>query len=293
MGRYHPECPGRLEAIDGFLAKEGLDALLTRYEVPLAPIEALCRVHSRDYVDMVRAAAPHAGMVQLDADTAMNPHTWNAALRAAGAGLLAVDLVVRAEADNAFCAVRPPGHHALRGAAMGFCVFNNVAVAAAHTLAEHGLKRVAIIDFDVHHGNGTEEAFSGDARVLMCGIFQHPFYPYSGADSRADNMLNVPLARGAGSAEFRAVVEQKWLPRLERFKPQIVFFSAGFDAHRDDDIGGLALVEDDYAWCTGQIKALAARHAQGRIVSMLEGGYNLDALARCVAAHVRVLAGAA
>lgn len=292
MGAYHPECPARLKAIDDALARQGLEGVIKPYEAPLASIEALCRVHSRDYVDMVRAAAPHAGVIQLDADTAMNPHTWNAALRAAGAGVLAVDLVLRGEVDNAFCAVRPPGHHALRGAAMGFCVFNNVAVAVAHALAEHGLQRVAIVDFDVHHGNGTEEAFSGDARVLMCGIFQHPFYPYSGADSRADNMLNVPLARGAGSAEFRAVAEQKWLPRLERFKPQLVFFSAGFDAHRDDDIGGLALVEEDYAWCTGQIKALAERHAQGRIVSLLEGGYNLDALARSVAAHVRVLAGA-
>jgi len=292
MGAYHPECPARLKAIDDILVSQGLDRLLIRHEAPLASIGALCRVHSREYVDRVRSAAPHAGIVPLDADTAMNPYTWNAALRAAGAGLLAVDLVLRGEVDNAFCAVRPPGHHALRDAAMGFCLFNNVAVAAAHALAEHGLERVAIVDFDVHHGNGTEEAFSGDARVLMCGIFQHPFYPYCGADRRADNMLNVPLARGAASAEFRSVVEKQWLPRLEAFKPQFVFFSAGFDAHRDDDIGGLALVDEDYTWCTEQIKLLAERHAQGHIVSLLEGGYNLDALARSVAAHVRILAGA-
>ncbi|MBS1197368.1 MAG: histone deacetylase superfamily [Proteobacteria bacterium] len=290
MGGYHPECPQRLQAIDDYLVSQGMDTLLTSYGAPLVALEALCRVHAKDYVEKVREAAPTAGIVHLDADTAMNPQSWKAALRAAGAAVLAVDLVMRGEADNAFCAIRPPGHHALRDAAMGFCIFNNVAVAAAHALEEHHLKRVAIIDFDVHHGNGTEEMFSGDARVLMCSIFQHPFFPFSGTHGAAANMLNVPLERGAGSKEFRAVVEQQWIPRLESFEPQLILVSAGFDAHREDDIGGLELVDEDYAWCTEQIKKLAQRYAQARIVSMLEGGYNLDALARSVAAHLKELA---
>jgi len=287
MGSYHPECPQRLQAIDDYLLSQGVDTLLTPYDAPLVALEALFRVHAKSYVEKLRETSPTAGIVHLDADTAMNSHSWKAALRAAGAAVLAVDLVMRGEVDNAFCAIRPPGHHALRAAAMGFCIFNNVAVATAHALEEHHLERVAIIDFDVHHGNGSEEAFSGDARVLMCGIFQHPFFPFSGAHDAAANMLNVPLARGAGSKEFRAVVEQQWIPRLESFKPQLILISAGFDAHREDDIGGLELVEDDFAWCTDQLKKLA----QGRIVSMLEGGYNLDALARCVAAHLKVLVG--
>lgn len=291
MGGFHPECPARLSAINDYLIGQGLDAYFAHHDAPLALIRQLRRVHSADYIDAVRDSSPRIGIAHLDPDTAMNPHTWRAALRAAGAGILAVDLVMSKEVQSAFCAVRPPGHHALHDAAMGFCFFNNVAVAAAHALEEHHLERVAIIDFDVHHGNGTEDIFAGDERVLMCGIFQHPFYPYSGTENPAANMVNVPLARGAAGEEFRAAVENVWLPRLKEFKPQMVFFSAGFDAHRDDDMGSLGLLEKDYAWCTEEIKKIADEFAQGRMVSMLEGGYILGSLSRSVAAHMQVLAG--
>ena len=291
MGGFHPECPARLNAINDYLVGQGLDAFFIHHAAPLALIRQLRKVHSADYIDAVRDSSPYSGITHLDPDTAMNAHTWRAALRAAGAGVLGVDLVMGREVQSAFCAVRPPGHHALRDAAMGFCFFNNIAVAAAHALEEHRIERVAIIDFDVHHGNGTEEIFAGDERVLMCSTFQHPFYPYSGTDNVAANMVNVPLPRGAGGTEFRAVVEQVWLPRLHAFRPQMLFFSAGFDGHRDDDMGGMGLLEGDFAWCTAQIKAIADKYAEGRMVSMLEGGYILGSLSRSVAAHLQVLAG--
>jgi acetoin utilization deacetylase AcuC-like enzyme len=227
---------------------------------------------------------------QIDPDTAMNTHTWNAVLRAAGGVVAAVDAVMSGELENAFCAVRPPGHHATRGRAMGFCVFNNICVGAAYALRRHGLQRVAIVDFDVHHGNGTEDIFAGDPRVLMVGIFQHPFYPYSGADSPAPNMVNVPVPAYTRGMAVREIVDTVWLPRLEEFKPEMIFISAGFDAHREDDLGQLGLVEADYQWITMKLKEVAARYSKGRIVSSLEGGYNLDALGRSVEAHVRVLA---
>jgi len=229
--------------------------------------------------------------VHLDPDTAMNPHSLRAALRAAGAAVLATDLVMRGEAESAFCSVRPPGHHACRARPMGFCIFNNVAIAARHARFAHGAQRVAIIDFDVHHGNGTEDIFQNDAHVLMASTFQHPFYPYSGTDDPAPNMVNVPLAAGAGSREFREAVLESWLPALDGFKPQLVLFSAGFDAHAEDDMAMLRLSDADYAWVTQQVKGVADRHAQGRIVSLLEGGYALSALGRSVVQHVRVLAG--
>jgi len=290
MGAFHPECPARLSAINDYLIGQGLDGFFEHHQAPLALIRQLRKVHSADYIDDVRDSSPQTGIAHLDPDTAMNPHTWRAALRAAGAGVLAVDLVMDKEVQSAFCAVRPPGHHALRDAAMGFCFFNNIAVAAAHALEEHHLERVAIIDFDVHHGNGTENIFAGDERVLMCSIFQHPFYPYCGTDNPAPNMVNVPLARGAAGDEFRTAVENAWLPRLREFKPQMIFFSAGFDAHRDDDMGSLGLLEKDYAWCTAEMKKIADEFAQGRMVSMLEGGYILGSLSRSVAAHLQVLA---
>jgi acetoin utilization deacetylase AcuC-like enzyme len=220
----------------------------------------------------------------------MNRHTWDAALRAAGAALAATDAVMAGELENAFCAVRPPGHHACHDRAMGFCFFNNVAIAARHALERHGLQRVAIVDFDVHHGNGTEDILAGDERVLMVSFFQHPLYPYSGTHPRGDNMVNVPVPPYTKGMAIREVVEQAWLPRLEAFRPEMLFVSAGFDAHRDDDLGQLGLVESDYAWITARIKEIARKHAQGRIVSCLEGGYNLDALGRSVEAHIRVLA---
>jgi acetoin utilization deacetylase AcuC-like enzyme len=205
--------------------------------------------------------------------------------------VLATDLVMKGEAENAFCSVRPPGHHACRARPMGFCIFNNVAIAARHAMHAHGVKRVVIVDFDVHHGNGTEEIFAGEEGVLMVSTFQHPFYPYSGTDDPAPNMVNVPLPAGAGSKQFREAVADRWMPALEEFAPQLVVFSAGFDAHAEDDMAMLRLVDDDYGWVTTQLKSIADRHANGRIVSMLEGGYALSALGRSAVQHLRVLAG--
>jgi acetoin utilization deacetylase AcuC-like enzyme len=221
----------------------------------------------------------------------MNPHSLNAALRAAGAAVLAVDLILTNKAKTAFCAVRPPGHHACRARPMGFCIFNNVAVAARHALQAHGLERVAIIDFDVHHGNGTEDIFEGDPQVLMASTFQHPFYPYSGTEDPAANMVNIPLAAGTGSREFREAVSEAWLPALDEFAPQLIVFSAGFDAHAEDDMAMLRFTDADYGWVTSQMRDVAERHARGRMLSMLEGGYALSALGRSVVQHMRVLAG--
>ncbi len=289
MGASHPECPARLRAIEDQLTASGLINFLRHAEAPAVRREHLERVHEPRYVSGLERAAPERGLVHLDPDTAMNPHTLSAARRAAGAAVLATDMVVNGEAAAAFCSVRPPGHHAERARAMGFCLFNNVAVAAAHALEAHGLKRVAIADFDVHHGNGTEAIFRDDPRVLMVSTFQHPFYPYSGIEGRSGRMVNIPLAAYSGGREFRTAVEQHWLPALDAFKPEMLFVSAGFDAHRDDDMAMLNLVESDYTWVTERIKAAAQRHAGGRIVSVLEGGYELHALGRSVAAHVKAL----
>ena len=291
MGARHPECPARLQAIEDQLIASGLSNYLMQVEAPLARREHLERVHDAHYVSALESASPPSGLIHLDADTAMCPHTWQAALRAAGAAVRATDMVIAGEAETAFCSIRPPGHHAERARALGFCVFNNVAIAAAHALDHHGLKRVAIVDFDVHHGNGTENIFGNDERVLMVSTFQHPFYPYSGIDGRSGRMVNIPLAAYSSGREFRAAVQQHWLPALERFQPEMLFISAGFDAHRDDDMAMLQLVESDYAWVTREIKTVADHYAQGRIVSLLEGGYELHALGRCVVAHLKVLSG--
>ena len=293
MGAHHPECAARLTAIEDQLIASGVGQHLARYEAPLAIDEQLARVHPLDYVRAIREAAPRAGTVHLDPDTAMNPWTLQAALRAAGAAVLAVDLVLEKKAQTAFCAVRPPGHHACRARPMGFCIFNNVAVAARHAIAQHGLERVAIIDFDVHHGNGTEDIFAGESNVLMASTFQHPFYPYSGTDSPASNMVNVPLAAGAGSREFREAVREAWIPALDEFRPELVIFSAGFDAHAEDDMSMLRFTDADYGWVTAELKALADRHAKGRMVSMLEGGYALSALGRSAVQHIKTMAGLA
>jgi acetoin utilization deacetylase AcuC-like enzyme len=271
-----------------------LSSELRTLEAPLADAADLERVHDPKYVDLIFEHAPTEGYVQLDPDTLMNAYSLAAARRAAGAGVLAVEEVMSGRAANAFCAVRPCGHHATRRRPMGFCIFNNIAVAAAVALEKMGLERVAIVDFDVHHGNGTEDIFAAPPwqdRVLMVGLFQHPFYPGSGAKPLGPNMINVPLTAGADGTVARKVAQERWFPALEDFKPQLILISAGFDAHRDDLLGGLGLVEDDYVWMTQQLMALADRHAQGRIVSMLEGGYNLDALGSSVVAHVRALAG--
>jgi acetoin utilization deacetylase AcuC-like enzyme len=293
MGAHHPERPARLTAIEDQLIASGVGQHLTRYEAPLATDEQLARVHPPDYVRAIREAAPRAGTVHLDPDTAMNRWTLQAALRAAGAAVLAVDLVLEKKVTSAFCAVRPPGHHACRARPMGFCIFNNVAVAARHAVHEHGLERVAIIDFDVHHGNGTEDIFEGDDNVLMASIFQHPFYPYSGTDDPARNMVNVPLPAGAGSREFREAVREAWIPALNEYQPELVIFSAGFDAHAEDEMAMLRFGDADYAWVTEQLKAVADKHAGGRMVSMLEGGYALSALGRSAVQHIKVMAGLA
>jgi acetoin utilization deacetylase AcuC-like enzyme len=293
MGAGHPECPARLGAVNEHMRAAGMLDELRCLEAPLAQAADLKRVHRSAYVDLIFENAPAEGYAQLDPDTAMNPHSLNAARRAAGAGILAVDEVMAERASNAFCAVRPCGHHATQTRSMGFCIFNNIAVAAAYALEKLGLERVAVIDFDVHHGNGTEDMFSAPAwhdKVLMASFFQHPFYPYSGTASPAPNMINVPMAEGSGGSAVKKAVESQWLPRLEAFRPQMVFISAGFDAHREDLLGGMALIEDDYVWMTRELLALAARHSQGRVVSMLEGGYNLNALGRSAVAHVKALA---
>jgi acetoin utilization deacetylase AcuC-like enzyme len=295
MGAGHPECPQRLDAIDDYLLATGLADALERREAPVVSMDDLGRAHESRYVgelrDLLQGIAAEGRSRAIDPDTVASPGTWAAAVRAAGAAVAATDAVIDGTIENAFCSVRPPGHHATRDQAMGFCFFNNVAVAARHALDVRGLERVAIVDFDVHHGNGTEDIIAGDERVLMASIFQHPLYPYSGAVPMGTNMVNVPVPPYARGPQVRALIEENWMERLDTFAPQMIFVSAGFDAHREDELGQLGLVEADYAWITERIKAVADRHARGRIVSCLEGGYHLGALARSVAAHLRVLAG--
>ena len=290
MGEGHPESPLRLKAVLKALESSGLAARLALHEAPEASREHLERVHHAEHVDFVFESAPDRGYAYLDPDTSMNPRSLSAALRAAGALVAATDMVMAGEATKAFCAVRPPGHHATRRAPMGFCLFNNVAIGAAHAIERHGLERVAILDFDVHHGNGTEDAFHEDPRVMLCSTFQHPYYPFSGADSGNDHIINVPLPAMTDGRGFRAAVERFWWPALEEYRPQLVFVSAGFDAHRDDPLAYLKLDDEDYRWVTEKLVELAERHAGGRVVSTLEGGYNTDALGRCVVEHVSVLA---
>ena len=295
MGRGHPECPERLDAIHDHLMATGLMIALDLREAPPATEEQVTRAHTTSHwAEMCEAIEPLQGTDghrQFDPDTAAGSGTWSAMLSGAGAAVAATDAVIDGSAKTAFCAVRPPGHHATRSTAMGFCFFNNVAIAARHALDVHGLERVAIIDFDVHHGNGTEDIIAGDERVLMVSFFQHPLYPYSGAVPMGTNMVNVPIPPYSRGPQVREAIESMWLPRLAQFKPQMLFVSAGFDAHREDELGQLGLVEADYAWITRQLVKVAAEHAQGRIVSCLEGGYNLSALGRSVAAHLRVLGG--
>ena len=299
MGPGHPECPARLDAIDDRLLVTGVSDALDHREVPLASLTDIELAHDRMHAAALRGLSDRlieeedAGgpsHLQVDPDTSMNRHTWKAALRAAGAAVAATEAVLAGEIENAFCCVRPPGHHATRTQAMGFCFFNNVAIAAKYALQRHNLKRVAVVDFDVHHGNGTEDILAGDERALMVGIFQHPFYPFSGDHDPAPNMLNVPVPAYTKGMDIREIVDMVWMPRLEAFKPEMIFISAGFDAHREDDMGQLGMTEQDYAWITMRIKDVARRFANKRIVSCLEGGYVMGPLARSVEAHVRVLA---
>jgi len=295
MGRGHPECPARLDAIEDHLLATGLDVALTRFDAPLVRLEDLALAHTSGFVaelsEFMKQASTSGEYRSIDPDTSIGPATWQAAMRAAGAAVAATDAVIDGRAENAFCAIRPPGHHATRSRAMGFCFFNNVAIAARYALDVRGLQRVAIVDFDVHHGNGTEDIIANDDRVLMASFFQDQLYPYSGGVPLGTNMVNLPVPAYTRGAEIRELIEANWMPRLEAFKPQMIFVSAGFDAHREDELGQLGLVEADYEWITRRLVDLAGRHAQGRIVSCLEGGYALSALARSVAAHLRVLAG--
>jgi acetoin utilization deacetylase AcuC-like enzyme len=289
MGVGHPECPERLTAIrDQLMASQIFDSL-QEVEAPAVTPQQLARVHPPRYVEYLESCAPNVGSYRIDADTAMSPGTLTAAQHAAGAVVAAVDLVCEDKAPNAFCAVRPPGHHAESARAMGFCFFNNLAVGVAHALAIYKFERIAIVDFDVHHGNGTEEIFKDDPRVMMVSTFQHPFYPYCGDEPLGTNMHNVPLKAGSGGREFREAVENIWLPQLHAFQPQMLFISAGFDAHREDDMGSMGLVEADYEWVTRHMVQIADLYCQGRLVSVLEGGYDLSALGRSVTAHLRAL----
>ena len=289
-GPHHPELPARLKAVLAALAKPAF-AKLARREAPRASLEQIALIHPGDFVQRLLAVVPKQGYAAIDADTVLSPGSGEAALRAAGACIAAVDAVMKGEAQNAFCAVRPPGHHAEPGHAMGFCLFNNVAIAAMHARQVHKIDRVAVIDFDVHHGNGTQAAFEQDGTLLYASTHQMPLYPGTGAASErgVGNIVNAPLRPMSGSEEFRKAFSTIILPALDAFRPEFVIISAGFDAHRDDPLAQLMLVEADYAWSTERLAEIAKKHARGRIVSSLEGGYNLGALAQSAAAHVAVL----
>ncbi len=288
MGEGHPECPDRVRVIADRLLAGGLLDLMIVEEAPAVTREQLLRAHAAMHVNRIEANAPLQGHARIDPDTVMNTATLHAARHAAGAVVRAVDMVLDGECERAFCNIRPPGHHATREAAMGFCFFNNVAVGARHALSR-GIERVAVCDFDVHHGNGSEDIVAGDDRVLMLSTFQSALYPFCGERPLAGNILSVPLLPYSRGDAFRAAVKENWLPALERFRPQLVMVSAGFDAHRDDELGQLGWTEDDYAWVTRRLVEQADRHAGGRIVSVLEGGYDLRALTRSVERHVREL----
>ena len=289
MGAHHPECPERLQAVYDAFARSPLMPSLQQVEAPLATREQLDAAHSPDYVARIFEAAPKRDYAYLDPDTAMNPYSLDAARRAAGAVVKGVDMVMAGEVANAFCAVRPCGHHATWDRAMGFCIFNNVAVGAVHALDAYQLSRVAILDFDVHHGNGTEDIFHDDDRVMLCSSFQHPYYPGNGADSGNAHIIPTPLAARTSGAKFRDAINATWWSALEDFQPELIIISAGFDAHADDPLAYLELHEDDYVWITQRIRQLADTYAQGRIVSALEGGYDLGALGRSAVAHVGAL----
>lgn len=285
----HPESPQRLGAIQNRLINGQLMDFLRCFEAQAASREQLLATHDADYVNAIFSRSPEQGLVELDADTIMMPHTLNASLYAAGAVIQGIDLVMNKQVDNAFCAVRPPGHHAEFDKAMGFCLFNNIAVGAKYAVAELGLERVAIVDFDVHHGNGTESIFQSDQRVLYASSYQHPFYPYADPGASHDNIVHIPLAAGSNGEVFRQAISEQLLPSLQAFRPQLVLISAGFDAHKEDPMGQLRLDESDFVWITEQLMAVADEHCEGRIVSVLEGGYNLDVLGRAAFCHIKSL----
>lgn len=288
-GITHPENGARLSAIQDGLIENQLDPLLQYHEAPLVDRQYLYAVHSTDYIDSVFNAVPDKGAIWLDPDTFMTPGSLNAARRAAGANTLAIDLLMTQQANQAFCSVRPPGHHAEYHRAMGFCLFNNIAVGAKHAQQKYGIKRIAIIDFDVHHGNGTEDIFRDDSGVLFCSLFQHPYYPYKGADTKSDHIINIPVEAGTNGPKYREKFTTGCLPAIEAFKPQLILVSAGFDAHLEDNLASLCLTDSDYAWLASEIKNMAYRLCEGKIAFTLEGGYALSALARSVAAMIKEL----
>ncbi len=289
MGAHHPESPLRLEAITQRLETANLLTRLKCYEAPPASDVELSRVHPLNHIHFIQNTSPQSGLRQIDMDTALNPHTLDAARYAAGAAILATDLVITRQVQRAFCAVRPPGHHAESARSMGFCIFNTIAVGVAHALSRHNLQRVAILDFDVHHGNGTEEIFGNNPHILFCSTFQHPFYPHSGTEQLHPNCINIPLPAGSASNVFQRAVMDNWLPAIETFNPEIIYISAGFDAHREDNMAHLMFDDMDYTWITRKIVEWAEKYSQGRIVSVLEGGYALNALGRSVALHIETL----
>ena len=293
-GDGHPERPDRLRAVDDALATPAFKSL-KREEAPRADLAAIERLHPKAYVEMVEASIPQRGHKMLDPDTAVSAGSWEAALRASGASIHAVDRVMAGDADNAFCAVRPPGHHAEPSRAMGFCLFNGVAIAALHARVAHGAERVAVVDFDVHHGNGTQAAFWSDRALFYGSTHQMPLFPGTGAmdETGAGNIFNAPLKPGDDGDEFRVAYETRILPALDAFAPDFILVSAGFDAHLKDPLAQLRMVEADFAWVTEKILEAAEKHCKGKLVSTLEGGYDLDALASSAAIHVETLMGAA
>jgi acetoin utilization deacetylase AcuC-like enzyme len=298
MGHGHPECPQRLDVIEDRLLASGVFDALERRQAAPAGMGELLLAHGRRHVAALRGlhdmlieemAAGGPERYSLDPDTSMDQHTYRAARLSAGAAINAVEAVMKGELENAFCGTRPPGHHATRNQAMGFCFFSNVAIAAKYACERLGVQRVAIVDFDVHHGNGTEDIVAGDERILMVSFYQHPFFPETPV-KHDTNLVNCPVAAYTRGMEIRELAEQMWIPRMEAHRPELILISAGFDSHRDDDMGQLGLTEQDFVWLTQRIKDVARQHAQGRIVSCLEGGYHLESLARSVEAHVRALA---
>lgn len=289
MGDWHPDSPARISAISDALVAAGLDALLQHHEAPAIARADLERVHDSAYIDSLGRIAPSQGYHRIDDDTFMNPNTLAAAYHAAGAGVKAVELVLSGAVENCFCNIRPPGHHAQSNRAMGFCFFNNVAIAAAHALTRPGINRVLIADFDLHFGNGTEQIFADSDEVMICSAFQDRMYPHAHYEEDSDRIINVALPAGTGSAEFRQLLTEQWLPAIDAFAPDFVLLSAGFDAHFQDPFSELRLNDSDYSWLTQRLMELADRHADGRVVSTLEGGYNLQALARSALAHIRAL----
>lgn len=292
MRSWHPESPQRLDAINDRLLASGVAYYVREAEAPKASEEDLLRVHKSDYVAFIRDNIPEGGYFNIDTEeTCLNPHTYQAALRAAGSGIYAVDEIMAGHAKNAFCSVRPPGHHAEPDRSTGFCFFNNMCVAASYAIEKYGLERIALIDFDVHHGNGTEKIFENHPNIMMFSFFQHPLFPHSGTENVAQNMVNIPVPAYTRMAVIEELVKEQWLPKMREYNPQLIMISAGFDAHREDDMGQLDLVERDFAWLTQQLMDVADECCEGRIVSFLEGGYELSALGRSAVEHIKTLAG--